>query len=144
MTSYSFLLVALVAVVVSMASAKPTWRDLESYSFEQFVTDFRLPFSNSSVPEFAHRRGIFLAELVRVKLHNRAAGKTWKEGVNKFSAMTADEKKVFFMGRSKGADRSHKPTHLKSSLHASKAVSDLPASVDWRSTGIVNAVKDQG
>lgn len=43
--------------------------------------------------EWDHRRKIFEAELARVIAHNNA-GKSWKEGVNKFSAMTARELKV--------------------------------------------------
>jgi cathepsin L len=131
----------ILAAVAALAAAKPTWKDLEGYSFEQFLADFKIPLERDST-EFASRKAVFLSELVRVRLHNKS-GKSWKEGINKYSAMTADEKKAIF-GRSKGVNRSHKPANLKAPLHSIKKVSELPESVDWRSTGIVNAVKDQG
>ena len=64
-------------------------------------------------------------------------------GINKFSAMTAREKKAFF-GRSKGAKKNHTPKSLKSSNIDHKDISSLPTSVDWRDAGIVSADKDQG
>ena len=133
---------ALVAVIMAFASARPTWRDLENnYTFENFLADFKMSLAKDSA-EFATRKFAFLSELVRVRLHNQS-GKSWKEGINKYSAMTADEKQAFF-GRSKGVDRSHKPMNLKTPTTVMKNVSELFESVDWRSAGIVNAVKDQG
>lgn len=87
---------------------------------------------------------MFVKELERVRAHN-AAEKSWKEGINKFSAMTSPELKAF-KGRSKGVAQHHKPTHrvpLPSNF-AMKPVAELPASVDWRDAGIVSPVKDQG
>lgn len=76
--------------------------------------------------------------------HNKL-GKSWKEGINKYSAYTSAEKKVY-LGRSKYANNYHKskyekpfPDNLKL-----KPVSELPTSVDWREAGVVSAVKDQG
>jgi len=70
---------------------------------------------------------------------------SWKEGVNKFSAMTVSEKKAFF-GRSKRADQLHQPKHLRQAEPAlfTKSINELPRSVDWRDEDIMTAVKDQG
>ena len=81
----------LLAVSAAIA-ARPTWEQLHDYSFEKFVQDF----GHSYVPgteEWKSREHVFNAELTRVRAHN-SAGKSWKEGINKFSAMTSSELKV--------------------------------------------------
>ena len=71
----------------------------------------------------------------------------WKETINKFSHMTTKEK-TEYTGRSKGAASAHKKQSNKLKALPSdfkvKPVSELPANVDWRTAGIVSAVKDQG
>jgi hypothetical protein len=65
-------------------------------------------------------------------------------GINKFSAMTKEEKRAFF-GFSKGARKNHTPKSLQANPNnLNRRLSDLPENVDWRSAGIVSAVKDQG
>ncbi len=130
------------AALLSLVAAKrPLWHQLEGYTFDQFLTDFHITLEKDSI-EYATRKVVFLTELARVKAHN-AKNASWKEGVNKYSLMTPNEKKVSF-GRSKGADRTHKPARLGASEHSQKPVTELPTDLDWRNAGIVNAVKDQG
>lgn len=131
-------------IVASFAVASAA-RDLENYSFEQFLDEYKLSYHPS---EIAARRNIFNSELARVKTHN-AKKLGWEETINKYSAMTPKEKKSVIGGRSKGAAREH--GRVKSSnaheLPADfklKPVSELPKQVDWRSKGVVSAVKDQG
>eukprot|EP01035_Chromulina_nebulosa_P021230 gene21230-27505_t len=90
------------------------------------------------------RKNLFTIELERVKAHN-AKNLSWKEGINKFSYLTKDEKKAFF-GRSKGVAKHHAPKNRKEFDYVSlgKPVSSLPTSADWRESGIVSVVKDQG
>lgn len=116
--------------------------DLESYTFEKFIQDFHHKFS---ADEFVMRKNLFETEKASVIAHN--AGKaSWRRGINKFSAMTAEERKASF-GRNKGVDRSHDPKNLKP-LPADfklKDISELPRSVDWRNkANVVSPVKDQG
>ncbi len=134
MKSLSFL--ALLAIVANAT------QDLqyENYTFEKFLQEFNLKYSPS---EMATRRTLFENELQRVRAHN-SKNASWKEGMNKFSAMTASEKKAI-NGRNK---RSAKvPLPNAQPLPADFVVEDverLPRSVDWRKEGIVNVVKDQG
>jgi cathepsin L len=118
--------------------------DLKNYSFEKFVQDFRLKYSEDELPK---RRAIFEAELKRVQTHNEK-DTAWREGINKFSAMTKAEKQAFF-GRSKGAAAVQ--NKLKSSAEHSlpadfklREIDELPEYVDWRHEGVVSTVKDQG
>eukprot|EP01031_Cornospumella_fuschlensis_P031719 gene31719-38332_t len=79
------------------------------YTFEQFMHDFRLSFSEGELPM---RREIFRKELARVIAHN-AHKTTWTETINKFSAMTLQEKRQY-MGRNKHAHKSALMSSAKS------------------------------
>jgi len=132
-----------IASLLAIVAAKTTWKELQGYTFEKFVDEFGLKYDSTEVE---NRRALFNTELARVRAHN-TKNLSWKEGVNKFSAMTPEEKKAFH-GISKGHLQVQKSTlkHNKS-LPADfqmKSVKDLPTSVDWRQSGIVSAVKDQG
>jgi hypothetical protein len=123
----------LIAASLALASGA---RDLENYSFDQFLEEYKLSYHPS---EIAARRNIFNAELNRVKAHNaKKAG--WEEDINLFSAMTAKEKKASIGGRSKGAAREHARVKSDNShdLPADfqmKSISELPKNVDWRTKG---------
>jgi hypothetical protein len=86
------------------------------------------------------RHAIFSKELERVIEHNHS-GASWKENINHMSHMTTTEKKAY-RGRTKG-----KVPRLESQMDLPadfklKSISELPYSVDWRSKGVVSAVKD--
>jgi cathepsin L len=99
-----------------------------------------------SADEIENRRQLFKTELKRVVEHNQK-GLSWKEGINKFSAMTTAERKAYH-GRSKGVAAKSKDLKAQKTLeeigYQIRSLSDLPASVDWREKGIVSPVKDQG
>jgi cathepsin L len=153
------------AALCAMAASRTI--DVQNYSFEQFVEDFKLKYQPA---ELALRKANFLAELARVKMHN-SKNLSWQEGINKFSAMTAAEKKAF-KGRHKGAANSQgkmlKGSRSLPENFEMKPLSHLPTNVDWRKKGkcldaerfffsifdrrestfccedVVTAVKDQG
>jgi len=124
-------------------SLPPRWHQLEGYTFEQYVHDFKIDMT-SSHPEWSIRKSLFMAELTRVRAHNNK-NLSWKEGVNKFSYLTHNEKKSM-LGRSKGAHQNHKPNHrIEADLSQLSTPTDqLPSRVDWRESYIMTAVKDQG
>lgn len=124
----SITLFALLATVVAAS------RNLDNYTFEQFLQDYNLKYETK---EYATRKQLFEKELQRVRVHN-SKNSSWKEGINKFSAMTSEEKKVSF-GRLK-VNKKKYLSNLKSQQDLPESfvvrpVSELPASVDWRDKG---------
>jgi hypothetical protein len=70
-------------------------------SFEKFVSKYRFKWVENSA-EWTMRKQLFLQEQQRVAKHNASPdGKLWQEGINKFSAMTAQELK-HYTGYSRG------------------------------------------
>jgi len=137
----ALLLLALIAV----ASAQK-WRDLRPqhkrlYSFEHFKAEFNRVYKDEA--EEAMRRKLFEGSLAKVHKHNHKT-QTWKLGINKFSDMTAAEKKTFsgvhggLLAKQKASKRAYPFT-----LNREFNISDAP-NVDWRTKGVITPVKDQG
>ena len=127
-----FFLTLIVSLIV--VQARPTWNELHNYSFDLFLRDFKIEYKAS---EIELRKSLFHAELgifqkttiyfilyfysyfklyvARVRAHNSRTDASWKEGINKFSAMTVNEKKAY-TGRSKGHSKAQKNQlkHMKS------------------------------
>ncbi len=132
----------LISAFIAVA-AKSNVQNLESYTFEQYLEEFNLKYTEAELPK---RREIFNSELQRIKVHN-SKNLSWQEGVNKFSALTPAEKTALF-GRNKGSTRSKKmlkSSHDLPSDFKLKSISELPKNVDWRKIpNVVSPVKDQG
>lgn len=110
-----------------------------SAEFETFMSHFSLNYKDS---EIAKRRSLFHAERARVQSHN-SQGKSYTIGLNKFSAMTPEEKRTT-MGFSK--NKQHATKKSKYALNKDPIMlSDLPETVDWsQELGICTPVKNQG
>jgi len=128
----------LLASLLAAAAAKSI--DLETYSFEKFVEDFKLKYKPE---ELATRKQAFAAELLRVKAHN-AQNKGWTETINKFSAMTHGEKKAIKGRVASGSKKLMAGAKPLPDNFVMQPLSALPKSVDWRKKGVATPVKDQG
>jgi hypothetical protein len=130
-----FGLVIICLCVLSVSAKRPTWRDLDNYTFDNYVRDFDMNYSSA---EIETRRQLFLTELSRVRAHNRQ-NLSWKEGINQFSALTKAEKKGN-LGRSKSHAQAAKSLKNGKQLPDNfviKPANQLPESVDWRIQGLI-------
>jgi cathepsin L len=137
-------MIAAVALATLFHSASASGGGLDTYSFDRYVAEFRHPWK-AGTPEYAERRTIFEKELQRIREHNEFSGTSWKQGVNRFTAMTASERQAS-LGHAKHYNKHLKPEHRMPlpTNFKKKPVSELPVSVDWRNHGVVSSVKDQG
>lgn len=136
------MLLLLLASLSSTTNAlKPNWQSLHTYTFDKYLNDFNINLIKGSV-EYETKQQIFNIELKRIITHNNQSN-NWKENVNHLSLMTESEKRSL-NGRHKGVAALHKPQNLLSINNISMMkVSSLPDSIDWRTEGVVSAVKDQ-
>ena len=134
------------ALLCAVASAaKPRWHQLDGYTFEQYVVDFKKPYGERSHPAHDVRRQAFEANLEHIKTMNRDSKMTWHAGVNMFTDMTPAEFKRFNRYRGLGDRAFH---HLAARRHGpvEADVVPLPKTVDWRlaEPRVLTAVKHQG
>jgi cathepsin L len=136
------------SALLCAAQAKQLTEVSSDYDFSQFLVDFKLQgqAASWSPEEHSAREELFREQVNRVRQHN-AQKHSYKIAVNKYSAMTAKEKRSM-LGHNKAVRQAHAEAGFKHQLPSgivNKKIEDLPTSVDWRNTpNVVSAVKDQG
>jgi len=98
-----------------------------------------------SVADEQYRRGIWEANVAKIKVHNLEADlgiHTYTLGMNKYGDMTNQE----FVKQMNGLKSSRRPVDTETDHHTFVAPSniEIPAAVDWRKQGYVTPIKDQG
>lgn len=98
--------------------------------------------SYNALGEKEQRFQIFKENLRYIEEQNAAPGRTFKLGLNRFADLTNQEYRKMYLGTRPRAARRLSAT--KSDRYALRDGDSLPESVDWRQSGAVGAVKDQG
>jgi cathepsin L len=122
-------------VLLGLSFARPKWFELDGYHFDQYIKDFTKHYEPQ---EYKMRREIFEKNLRDIYAHNRDSTKTWKEGVNHMTDWTEEEFRSMLgykLQPKRDESRIYRPA---------KPTEALPASIDWRTAGIISPVKDQG
>lgn len=90
------------------------------------------------------RFGIFKDNLMFIDEHN-SENRTYKVGLNRFADLTNKEYRSMYLGTRTDAKRRLLKSRNPSQRYAFRAGNEkLPESVDWRKTGAVTPIKDQG
>ena len=103
-------------------------------------SNFRERFNKrySSKEELENRFSIFRQNLIHILSHNSDLSQNFTLGVNQFTDLTPEEFKGQYVG-------SKKPNLGSYGCKAfSSTASGAPSSIDWRTKGVVNPVRDQG
>ena len=128
----SFALVAFAAPALVPDSTEAAFEEWAAANHKNYPTPL----------ERAMRFSIFSQSLERIRIHNakyEAGEKSYFLALNRFSDLTFQEKSVVF-----GAKRPSQHQADSYSLPAPSPLTSIPDSVDWRSSGKVPPVKDQG
>jgi len=127
------LFVALVLVAVAVASRSQINSDWEQWKL--------IHKQSYSIAEDKMRKELFIANSEQVASHNRLYDmglKTYRQAINRFSAMTPAERKAFLGAAPPQLFRGPGSTEY---VPSGKPLAD---DVDWRLKNIVTPVKDQG
>jgi cathepsin L len=110
----------------------------EVFHWKEF-TNFQERFSKlySSREELDYRFSVFRQNLVSILTHNADLSQNFTMGVNQFTDLTSQEFRDQYTGLKAEVGSYGCKTFSSSALNA-------PSSIDWRSKGVVNPVRDQG
>lgn len=97
----------------------------------------------NGIGEEERRFQIFKDNLRMIDEHN-AENRTYKLGLTKFADLTNEEYRSMYLGTRTDSKRRVMKSKTPSLRYAARPDVELPESVDWRASGAVNPVKDQG
>ncbi|XP_056166986.1 zingipain-1-like [Syzygium oleosum] len=108
--------------------------------FEEWMTRHGRDYKD--VAEKAKRMKIFIENLRFVEEFNRAANRTYKVGLNKFSDLTDEEFVATYTGYKSPSSTRRNSSQVHSFEY--QGLNNIPESVDWVKKGAVNPIKNQG
>jgi len=144
-----FLLIAYTATVITVYGNPLNGQNIsnsinESDEWRMFL-DFQEKFSKQykNDHDAETRFQIFRSNLRDILHHNFDSTQNFTMGINQFTDLTQDEFKIHYIGGF------HKESETKESgIYGCKPFSSsadgTPRSIDWRSKGVVNSIRDQG
>jgi len=135
----SFVVVAALCLMVVVDASYITERQYQR-EFSKFVKTYGKKYTTT---DFFNRYEIFQQNLDLIELHN-ARGETSTMGINQFADMTSDEMAAKLNGFQAALKKSNKVATFTADQLSAAAEVQAPTSLDWRNSGAVTPVKDQG
>ena len=127
--------VLILLVLVSLAATEPSYKR----EFEAYKQDYGKVYNNPI--EDLQRFVTFSNNLKAIERHNNKSQVNWKKGINQFTDMTNKEFNDAMNGFiATGHDKHDTIGNVEKDFD----FKDLPSSVDWRESGAISDVKDQG
>lgn len=129
--------VALVLLACLTSAARPRFNELEGYTFEKYIKDFKKHYSPK---EYETRKALFEQRLKTIKQHNSDLTRTWNMGVNHLTDLTEAERRGM-----RGTFPAPPEVKASGKRHINTGLA-RPHSVDYRRSNppVLTAVKDQG
>ncbi|XP_062136109.1 procathepsin L-like [Drosophila sulfurigaster albostrigata] len=130
----------LLFALVGYIQARITYDDVLDAEFELFKVEHKRSYDNEYEEQL--RLQIFKDNKNLIDRHNKryAAGeKTYKMGVNKFTDLTPEEFKISLLS---SLNSNHSLEGIDY-IYNPSAKDSVPKSIDWRTSGAVNPIKDQ-
>ena len=107
----------------------------EATEFSSWKEKYNVNFDNLFEESF--REKIFYENLAAIKLHNSKENKSYKKGINQFTAMTQDEFVQIYLGTIPSQEKIEAET-------VSDEKKIVLGDIDWVSQGAVTPIKNQG
>ncbi|CAN1123344.1 Senescence-specific cysteine protease SAG39 [Linum perenne] len=130
----------IIAILSSQANSRDLHEDSQSNMVQrhhQWMKQHGKSYKNASEKE--KRFNIFKTNVEFIESFNAAGTKSYKLAVNEFADQTVEEFK-----KSRNGLIREKPFHHLPKRFKYENVTDVPATMDWRTKGAVTPVKDQG
>ncbi|XP_034101935.1 procathepsin L-like [Drosophila albomicans] len=131
----------LLFVLVGYIQARITYDDVLKAEFELFKVEHKKSYDSKYEEQL--RLQIFKDNKKLIDRHNKryvAGEKTYKMGVNKFTDLTQEEFKISLLS---SLNSNHSLEGIDY-IYNPSAKDSVPKSIDWRTSGAVNPIKDQG
>ncbi|KAJ0973044.1 hypothetical protein J5N97_021003 [Dioscorea zingiberensis] len=125
-------------MIIGVSAARTISYDPMSVKHEQWMAKHGRVYKDSAEKEL--RLKIFKQNVEYIESVNNAENSTYKLGTNRFTDLTNEEFKATHNGFRPSKAALKKPT----GGFGYENVTDIPASLDWRSKGAVTPIKDQG
>ena len=113
--------------------------------FDEYVAMYSKSYTD--VDEFEYRMNVFQDNLRKITLHNTQSETLgYTLGINKFGDLTLDEFRDQYLGLLPSEGYKSNSNQILNDVSNKSEASNpsLPVSLDWRNTGMITGVKDQG
>jgi cathepsin L len=108
--------------------------------YDKYISDFNRTYNDS---EYWYRYNVFEKNMEYINYSNNYKNNTYSLGINNFTDMTFNEFSSIYLRLKINTPPSHKDYNLVFSNFYDNN-SPVPTNIDWRASGLVTNIKDQG